>query len=102
MPAGSIRVGTAGFAGTSQHWAGNFFPPGAKGKSDQALSFFQEHFDTCEVNGTHHGMPTESQVASWKSRAAGCFELCLKVHHGVTHPRQARRGPSNLSALRPS
>ena len=66
--------------------AGSFFPPGAKGKADRQLDFFQESFDSCEVNGTHHGMPSVSQVAGWKARAAGRFEFCLKVHHDVTHP----------------
>ena len=82
---GALRVGTAGFAGTSQHWAGPCFPPGAKSKADKALDFFQEIFDVVEVNGTCHAMPTDSQIAAWKSHAAGNFEFCLKVHHTVTH-----------------
>jgi uncharacterized protein YecE (DUF72 family) len=85
---GGLRIGTAGFSGVSGHWAGaGVFPPGAKGKSDAQLDFFQEAFDVCEVNGTCHGMPSEAQIAGWRVRCAPRFELALKVHHAVTHPQ---------------
>lgn len=79
---GRFRIGTAGWA--SSHWAGPFYPPGAK-QSETQLDHYQEHFDTVEINSTHYGTPTADTVRTWRARAGPGFEFCWKAHKAITH-----------------
>ena len=99
---GRLRVGTAGFASVASHWAGSsgIFPPGAKGNHDAALDWYQEKFDTCEVNGTAHAMPQPANVTKWRGHCATGCELALKVVTTVTHSADGIGSASALAAFR--
>ena len=99
---GRLRVGTAGFASVAAHWAGSsgIFPPGAKGKHDAALDWYQEKFDTCEVNATAHAMPHPANITNWRGHCAAGCELALKVVASVTHSGEGIGSASALAAFR--
>lgn len=79
---GRVRIGTAGWV--SPHWAGAFYPPGAK-QSDAQLEHYQEHFDSVEVNSTHYGTPSTEALRGWRARAGVGFEFCWKADKAITH-----------------
>ena len=90
---GRVRIGTAGWV--SPHWAGAFYPPGAK-QSDAQLEHYQEHFDSVEVNSTHYGTPSAEALRGWRARAGLGFEFCWKADKAITHagwPDGSKRRP---------
>jgi len=50
-----LRIGTSGWH--YKHWLGPFYP--ADLPVSEMLSFYQQHFDTVEVNNTFYHLPLE-------------------------------------------
>eukprot|EP00928_Gymnodinium_smaydae_P098918 TRINITY_DN930_c1_g1_i1.p1 TRINITY_DN930_c1_g1~~TRINITY_DN930_c1_g1_i1.p1 ORF type:complete len:360 (-),score=43.78 TRINITY_DN930_c1_g1_i1:178-1257(-) len=82
-PLGKLHVGTAGFS--CAHWAGEFYPRGAKNNADMMLECFQENLSIVELNSSFYGTPSSSTVRNWKQRSAKGFAMSWKVVKSVTH-----------------
>ena len=88
----NVRVGTSGWSyptgdGT---WNGIFYPakgrrPRGSGKFDE-LRFYDEHFDTVEVNSSFYRIPSVATTRSWAQRTPASFEFALKLFQKFTHP----------------
>jgi len=80
---GKVRVGTSGFK--YDGWIGSFYPKELK-KADM-LSYYAEHFDTCEINNTFYKMPTPALVKGWADQVPARFSFVLKASLKITHIR---------------
>jgi len=75
------RVGTSGYF--YRGWKGVFYP------EDLPLSryfdYYQEHFDTVEVNASFYRFPTRETVRRWYREAKEGFLYAVKAHREITH-----------------
>src|SRR4051794_30632186 len=80
MPA-EIRIGTSGWH--YKHWVGRFYPerwPAAK-----MLAYYQERFDTVEINNSFYRLPPENALENWRSSTPPEFLFAVKGSRFLTH-----------------
>jgi uncharacterized protein YecE (DUF72 family) len=76
-----IRIGCSGYY--YAHWKNRFYPEGTK--STELFGFYQQSFDTVEINATFYHNPTERQVDSWIEKSKDGFVFCFKAPRTITH-----------------
>ena len=82
-----IRVGTSGFSYAD--WVGPFYPA-ALPKQD-FLSYYSQHFETCELNFSYYRLPTAQSLARMLEKSGGQVEFTIKANKGMTHERKNNR-----------
>ena len=87
----TLNVGTSGW--TYKH--GDFYPAGVAQR--RWLAYYQERFDTVEVNATFYGLLRPSTFSAWARDALPGFVFTLKGSRFVTHIRRLREPESALA-----
>jgi len=75
------RVGTSGYF--YRGWRGAFYPPELS--PSEYFAYYQEHFDTVEVNASFYRFPTRETVRRWYREAREGFLYAVKAHREITH-----------------
>lgn len=76
-----IRIGTSGW--TYEDWKRRFYPETLK--KDQWLSFYSQHFDTVEINGTFYRLPSREVFEKWANQTSPDFLFSVKASRYLTH-----------------
>ena len=76
-----IYLGTSGY--DYDEWSGSFYPPKLK-KTDR-LSYYAQHFNALELNGSYYRIPTASQLARMAERSDRKLKFTIKAFKGITH-----------------
>ena len=77
-------VGCSGFH--YKHWKGIFYPDGLPQR--KWFDFYQEHFNTLELNVTFYKFPRLEYLESWYERSPDDFSFSVKVPKAITHFKQ--------------
>jgi uncharacterized protein YecE (DUF72 family) len=88
-----IRIGTCSWAdeSLSKYW----YPPGLK--PGERLGYYDERFDTVEVDSTYYRLPPEEMVARWAERTPEGFVMHVKAFGVMTrHPVKLEQLPPDL------
>jgi uncharacterized protein YecE (DUF72 family) len=81
-----IRIGTSGWH--YKHWVGTVYPP--RWPAPKMLAWYQEHFDTVEINNTFYRLPPESAVEEWRSSTPANFRFAVKGSRFLTHMKKLK------------
>ncbi|MFW5870485.1 MAG: DUF72 domain-containing protein [Candidatus Sumerlaeota bacterium] len=86
MPNGKLFIGCSGYQ--YGHWKGCFYPDDLpKGKW---LDYYQDHFDTVEINNSFYQLPDKKTFDSWREQAAEKFTFTLKFSRYGTHMKKLK------------
>ena len=85
MPA-EIRIGTSGWH--YKHWLGTFYPEHLP--NSKMLAFYQEHFDTVELNNTFYRLPSQAAVEEWRKSTPDNFRFAAKGSRFITHMKKLK------------
>src|SRR5437764_9325778 len=77
-------IGTSGFS--YPHWRKRFYPKALREK--EHLSFYAEHFDTVEVNGSFYHLLAKSTVKGWLKAVPKDFTFAVKGSRFTTHNKK--------------
>ena len=77
-------IGCSGFS--YKHWKPGFYPEDLP--STKWFEFYNEHFDTVELNVTFYRFPTAKTFAGWYKRSAPDFTFSVKAPKLITHYKQ--------------
>ena len=80
-----LLVGTSGFS--YKDWVGSFYPEGTA--AADMFGFYQENFDTVEIDYTYYSFPSPRTMASMAARAKDGFLFSVRTHKSITHDRAA-------------
>jgi len=80
-----LLVGTSGFS--YKDWVGSFYPEGTA--AADMFGFYQENFDTVEIDYTYYSFPSSRTMASMAARAKDGFLFSVRTHKSITHDRAA-------------
>ncbi len=78
------RVGTSGYF--YRGWKGVFYPEDLP--LARYFDYYQEVFDTVELNASFYRFPTKGSVRRWYKEAREGFLYAVKVHREITHLRK--------------
>lgn len=81
-----IRIGTSGWH--YKHWLGTFYPE--RWPASRMLGFYQERFDTVELNNTFYRLPAESTVEEWRHSTPDNFRFAAKGSRFITHMKKLK------------
>jgi uncharacterized protein YecE (DUF72 family) len=81
-----IRIGTSGWH--YKHWIGTFYPD--RTPSSRMLAFYQERFDTVELNNTFYRLPPESALVQWRESTPKGFVFAVKGSRFITHMKKLK------------
>jgi uncharacterized protein YecE (DUF72 family) len=87
-----LLIGTSGWH--YKHWLGPFYP--ADLPVPEMLSFYQQHFDTVEVNNSFYHLPLESTFENWRRRTAPGFCFAVKASRYLTHMKRLKDAEAGL------
>lgn len=77
----SIKVGCSSF--NNRFWKGVFYPEDLPTK--EWFSFYCQHFNTYEFNGSFYKFPTARVLENWFNKTPDQFLFSIKVHKEITH-----------------
>jgi uncharacterized protein YecE (DUF72 family) len=86
MSAGTIRVGTSGWA--YPHWRRAFYPAGLRQRDE--LAFLAGRLSTVEVNGTFYSLTRPATCAAWRGAVPPDFLFAIKGSRYITHMLKLR------------
>ena len=81
---GTIHIGTSGWL--YKHWRTTFYPAGLKIKDE--FQYYQQHFDTVELNNTFYRLPQKEVFAAWKNKTPDDFLFVVKASRYITHMKK--------------
>jgi uncharacterized protein YecE (DUF72 family) len=81
---GRIRVGTSGWV--YKDWRGRFYP--AELSTADWFGFYNQHFDTVEINNTFYRRVAESVFTAWRDQAPRGFLYAVKASRVLTHRKK--------------
>lgn len=81
---GTIHIGTSGWL--YKHWRGTFYPAGLKIKDE--FQYYQQHFDTVELNNTFYRLPQKEVFDAWKNKTPDDFLFVVKASRYITHMKK--------------
>ena len=67
----------------TKEWLGYFYPEYTKEKD--FLHYYAKLFNCIELNTTYYRIPSQAQVAHWKSQVTPQFRFCPKFPQLITH-----------------
>ncbi len=86
MAAAEVRIGTSGWH--YKHWVGTVYPP--RWPASKMLEWYQERFDTVEINNSFYRLPSESAVEEWRASAPPGFRFSVKGSRFLTHMKKLK------------
>ncbi len=86
------HVGTSGW--NYKHWKGEFYPDNMP--SSKWFTFYQEHFDTVEINNTFYNLPSPGTFRSWHDQARPGFLYAVKANRFITHMKKLKDPEESL------
>ncbi len=81
-----IRIGTSGWH--YKHWVGSFYPP--RWPAARMLGWYQERFDTVEINNSFYRLPPESALEDWRRSTPPHFLFAVKGSRFITHMKKLK------------
>lgn len=67
-----------------KEWLGKIYP--LKTREKDFLQHYVQHYNSIELNATHHKLYGAAGISKWKQKAAGKnFLFCPKMYKGITH-----------------
>ncbi len=87
-----IRIGTSGWH--YKHWVGTVYPP--KWPASKMLAWYQERFDTVEINNSFYRLPPESALENWRSSTPANFLFAVKGSRFITHMKKLKDPVASL------
>ena len=67
-----------------KEWLGKIYPP--KTKEKDFLQHYVQHYNSIELNATHHKLYGAVAISRWKQKVVGKdFLFCPKMYKGITH-----------------
>ena len=88
-----VRIGTSGFS--YPHWRGVFYPYGLH--QSKLLQYYQECFDTVEINTTFYRLPRPDTFLNWGKSVRPDFMFALKASRLITHLKRLKNVEAELS-----
>ena len=88
-----IRIGTSGWH--YKHWVGKVYPPNLV--PSKMLEWYQQHFDTVEINNSFYRLPSESAVISWRESTPANFRFAVKGSRFITHMKKLKDPAAGLA-----
>ena len=79
-------IGTSGWS--YRHWRGIFYPPELR--PGKWLEFYQQKFDTVEINSSFYRLPTEATFVNWANRSKENFVFAVKASRFITHVKRLK------------
>ncbi|MEJ2551018.1 MAG: DUF72 domain-containing protein [Anaerolineales bacterium] len=92
MSMDEVHIGTSGW--NYKHWQPIFYPQDLRHKD--WLNFFQQHFDTVEINNTFYHLPKENTFQRWREQAPDGFLYAVKANRFITHMKKLKDCSSAL------
>jgi uncharacterized protein YecE (DUF72 family) len=81
-----IRIGTSGWH--YKHWVGQVYP--SRWPASKMLSWYQQHFDTVEINNSFYRLPSKEGIESWRSATPPQFRFAVKGSRFLTHMKKLK------------
>lgn len=79
-------IGTSGWS--YKGWKGSFYPEDIKSK--EFLEYYQEHFNTVEINSSYYRLPGEKTVKNWAARSPAGFVYSVKASRYLSHVKKLK------------
>ena len=92
-----VRIGTSGWH--YKHWKGSFYP--AELPASQMLSYYQQHFDSVEINNSFYRLPKPGMFAAWREATPAGFLFAVKASRFLTHNKKLKDPENALDNLLP-
>ncbi len=89
----TLRIGTSGWH--YKHWIGRFYPP--RTPASQMLTFYQERFDTVELNNSFYHLPKESALERWRGSTPANFRFAVKGSRFLTHMKKLKDAQTGVT-----
>jgi uncharacterized protein YecE (DUF72 family) len=89
----TIRIGTSGWH--YKHWVGTFYPPRTPGS--KMLAYYNENFDTVELNNSFYHLPKKSSLESWRDSTPTRFCFAVKGSRFLTHMKKLKDPEQGLN-----
>ena len=86
MGLGMIRIGTSGWH--YKHWQGPFYPE--KLPASRYLQYYQQQFDTVEINNSFYRLPNPSTLETWRDSTPPGFLFAVKASRFITHNKKLK------------
>ena len=81
-----IRIGTSGWH--YKHWLGTFYPE--RFPASKMLGFYQERFDSVEINNSFYRLPSEKALHQWRDSTPDYFQFAVKGSRFLTHMKKLK------------
>jgi uncharacterized protein YecE (DUF72 family) len=92
---GLVHIGTSGWH--YDHWRGPFYPENlAQG---EFLRFYQQRFQTVEINNSFYQLPTEKALIDWHDAVPPGFIFAVKGSRYITHMKKLQDPEQSLAPL---
>src|SRR5687768_9142702 len=86
MKPGRIHIGTSGWH--YKHWIGTFYPAGTK--TDEQFSFYEQKFNTVEINNSFYRLPSPEVFKGWRKDSPSTFLFVVKASRYITHQKKLK------------
>ncbi len=90
-----IHVGTSGWH--YSHWRGPFYPEDLPPAA--FLKFYQQKFQTVEINNSFYRLPTEKTMIDWRESVPPGFIFAVKGSRYITHMKKLQDPEKTLTLL---
>ncbi|NEW82987.1 MAG: DUF72 domain-containing protein [Mariniphaga sp.] len=81
-----INTGCSGFY--NMQWKGVFYHDTLA--QSKWFTFYCEHFDTIELNGTFYKFPTAKSLDGWYKKSPANFSFAVKAPRIITHYKKLK------------
>lgn len=88
-------IGTSGWH--YGHWRGPFYPE--KLPASRMLEYYQQYFDTVEINNTFYRLPPENAVREWVDGTPAGFRFAVKGSRFLTHMKKLKDPERGIAAF---
>lgn len=95
MRKGKIYIGTSGWS--YKHWAGTFYPEDIK--ADKQFAYYQDYFDTVELNNSFCHLPDRTTFRKWKEATPENFIFSVKGSRYISHMKKLSDAREPLRAF---
>jgi len=86
MAGKKVYIGTSGWH--YEHWSGSFYP--ADLPKSRFLEYYQQFFDTAELNNSFYQLPSEKSLATWRDAVPDDFIFAVKGSRYTTHMKKLK------------
>ncbi len=90
---GTLRIGTSGWH--YKHWLGSFYPP--RMPPSKMLAFYQERFDTVELNNSFYHLPKKPALERWHDSTPANFCFAVKGSRFLTHMKKLKDAEAGVA-----